>query len=35
MKRRVEQEIKYYTNLTGNPAANLQYDLQGAQSYVE
>jgi hypothetical protein len=35
MKRGIEQEINYYTSLTGNPAANLQYDLQGAQSMLD
>jgi hypothetical protein len=34
MKEGVEQEIKYYTNLNGNPSAHLQYDLQGAQTML-
>ncbi len=34
MKEGVEQEVRYYTNLSGNPAANLQYDLQGAQAML-
>jgi hypothetical protein len=34
MKEGVEQEVKYYTNLGGNPAAHLQYDLQGAEAML-
>lgn len=34
MKEGIAQEIKYYTNLNGNPATNLQYDLQGAQAML-
>ncbi|MES2328234.1 MAG: DUF2723 domain-containing protein [Bacteroidota bacterium] len=34
MKDGVEQEIKYYNSLTGNPAINMQYEQQGAQTML-
>ncbi len=34
LKTGLEQEIKYYRSLTGNHAANLQFDLQDAQKML-
>ncbi|MES2372127.1 MAG: DUF2723 domain-containing protein [Bacteroidota bacterium] len=34
LKEGLGQEVRYYTNLSGKPAANLEYDLQGAQAML-
>ncbi|MEO8173738.1 MAG: DUF2723 domain-containing protein, partial [Sediminibacterium sp.] len=35
LKEGVEQEIRYYNNLSGNRATHLQYELQGAEGILK